>query len=76
MTFEEFLAKKVATAQEYACGITVNEEDIARDAWEAATRNEREACAKVCENLYKKDGDYWQDGEAFATAIRARSEVE
>ena len=35
MTFEGFLAKKVATAQEYACGITVNEEDIARDAWEA-----------------------------------------
>jgi hypothetical protein len=42
MTFEEFLAKKVATAQEYACGITADEEDIACDAWEAGKREAAE----------------------------------
>jgi len=55
MTFEEFLAEKVANAQEYACGITADEEDIARDAWEAATKQEREACARVCDRAARSD---------------------
>jgi len=76
MTFNEFLSEKVAIAEEYACGITADEEDIARDAWEAATRNEREACAKVCDEMHHK----WKWGNdepvsgpsECAAAIRAR----
>ena len=41
------------------------------DLLEAATKAEREECAKVCEGLYSKD--YYEDGKAFATAIRNRS---
>ena len=80
MTFDEFLSEKVAIAEEYACGITADEEDIARDAWEAATRNEREACAKVCEEMRNPWGDSAETADWVratydcAAAIRARSE--
>ena len=43
----------------------------ARAAWNAATLVEREACAKVCEELMACDED--DPGESFAEAIRIRS---
>ena len=50
-----------------------------RDKWMERTviliRGEREACAKVCENLdFEPDGEGWTDGvEMCIQAIRARS---
>ena len=43
----------------------------ARAAWNASTLVEREACAKVCEELIACDED--DPGESFAKAIRNRS---
>lgn len=40
--FNEFMEQKYAEAEEYACGVTSGEEQIAREAWEEATRIERE----------------------------------
>ena len=40
-TFEEFMTRRYAEAEEYACGVTDTEEGIARDAWECATEAER-----------------------------------
>ena len=45
-----------------------NERLIAKQAWQAATRAEREECAKVCEKSDRYRGEY------FAAKIRARSE--
>jgi hypothetical protein len=43
-----------------------------RDAIRWAMRQEREACAKVCENFYRNGN--WITKEEAAAAIRARGE--
>ena len=48
-----------------------------RDRLKAAVLAEREACAKVCENIYEGDeacGD-WPTPEMCANAIRARGQA-
>ena len=35
--------------------------------------DEKEACAKVCDELLKEDGNWTPTGHRFAAAIRARS---
>jgi len=47
MTFKEFMARRYAEAEEFACGVTREQEAIAREAWEIATLEERERCAKI-----------------------------
>ena len=46
-------------------------EDAAKDSVKAAIKQEREACAKVCDDLDKMRGYSYAD--KCATAIRARS---
>jgi len=36
---------------------------------------ERKACAKVCDEVLKKDGNWTPTGHRFATAIRARNKT-
>lgn len=36
-TFREFMKRRYAEAEAFACGVTRAEEDIAEDAWETAT---------------------------------------
>ena len=56
-TFKEFMARRYAEAEEFACGVTREQEDIAHEAWEFATNAEREACVKVCDELaYSRRG--------------------
>lgn len=49
MTFEEFMAQKYAKAAEYSSGVTMEQKDIAREAWETATLAENEACAAIAD---------------------------
>lgn len=56
-----------------------SEQEYARAAWNAATRQEREACAKIADNLaedWKIAGSAQSEGcRAVAAAIRARKDV-
>lgn len=70
MTFEEFMEQKYAEAAEYSAGVTREQKDIAREAWDAATLAEREACAELCDSLYPP----WNDPGDCAGLIRARSD--
>jgi hypothetical protein len=77
MTFEEFMAQKYAKAAEYSSGVTREQEDIAREAWETATLAEREACADLCSEeatLRGREGDKvsCSVAKALEEAIRAR----
>lgn len=58
-TFEEW-------ASEYF-GANADVPEACRDAWEAATKAEREACAELCED------DGYEVGAALAGDIRGRS---
>lgn len=40
-TFEDFMTRRYAEAEEFACNVTREQEGIARDAWECATEAER-----------------------------------
>ena len=70
MTFEEWLEGDEGVLM---FGLKLRPEWIAgaRIGWDAATLVEREACAKVCEELMACDED--DPGESFAEAIRIRS---
>ena len=48
---------------------TREELDVFLRTWQRAMQAEREACAKVCEQM----NHYMDDGDACAAAIRARS---
>jgi hypothetical protein len=65
MTFEEWLSRTVPLdpAQQF----------VAKCAWEAATKAEREACAKVCENHTVFFGNGIELRKKMAAAIRMRS---
>ena len=65
MTFEEWWAKQPKDPTKHISP---------REAWKAATLVEREACAKVCEELMACDE--YDPGESFADAIRNRSNAE
>jgi hypothetical protein len=71
MTFEQWW-EEVSALDE-----VTRRRDYAEEAWKAATRVEREACAKVCE----EEAQRWQgeqditDFRLCAAAIRARSMV-
>ena len=45
----------------------------AKAAWQAATRAEREECAKVCDEYAKESSNPMNFAENCAAAIRARS---
>lgn len=71
MTFEEWLELD-AGVMRYGLQLRPSWVDAARAGWEAATKAEREACAKVCDEF---DADTWdaQDGAVkLAELIRAR----
>ena len=42
-------------------------------AWDAAVLAEREACAKLCESLWRIDGQFTAD--EFAAEVRARGQA-
>lgn len=44
------MAQKYAKAAEYSSGVTMEQKDIAREAWETATLAEREACAAIADS--------------------------
>lgn len=71
MTFDEFMGQKYAEAAEYSAGVTREQLDIARDAWEVATLIERKACLALAMEYAKSQriGVEW----AIVDAIRARS---
>ena len=69
-TFKEFMARRYAEAEEFACGVTREQEDIAHEAWELATNAEREACAVVAESVTPR---HTECGRKIAHAIRMRS---
>jgi hypothetical protein len=79
MTFEEFMAQKYAKAAEYSAGVTMEQKDIAREAWETATLAENEACAQVCyeESILRgREGDSatYLIAKSLGDAIRARGD--
>ena len=45
-SFEKFLEHKILEADDYACGVTPDEEDIAKSAWYAAVEWALEEAAK------------------------------
>ena len=47
---------------------------MAKAAWQAATRAEREECAKVCDEYAKESSNPMNFAENCAAAIRARNE--
>ena len=49
IAFKEFMTRHYAEAEEFACGVTRGQEDIARDAWEAAAKARAELAAKEAE---------------------------
>ena len=69
MTFEEWIVKEIPkSGAEYR---------MAKAAWDAATKAEREACAKVCDTTWNGDADTYEYTEACnecAEAIRMRSD--
>ena len=66
MTFEEWLDGNEVVSELKPAWIA-----DAHIVWDAATLAEREACAKVCEELIACDE--YDPGESFAEAIRNRS---
>lgn len=72
MTFDEWWESQVS-------GLGDSHKFTAWNAWLAATQFEREACAKVCEELGPELIRWWGIGQAnaaateCATAIRVRS---
>ena len=69
MTFEEWIKQTSCWSGE--------EYEIAKAAWEAGVKAEREACAMVCEAEYAGLGSVWESrieaASACAKAIRERS---
>ena len=51
MTLKEFLDEWHRQANEYGASLTRDQRDIAEQAWLIATQQEREACAKSCEEI-------------------------
>ena len=70
MTFEEFMAQKYAKAAEYSSGVTMEQKDIAREAWETATLAENEACAAIADSY--DDQAEFDIAEDIAYDIRKR----
>ncbi len=67
MTFDEWIKEQpegVAACDHVTFG---------RMVWEAATKVEREECAKVCESLFDMEDDSCNEADKCAAAIRARS---
>ena len=76
-----------AALQMMADNITSREVSLMRSAWQEAVKQERELCAKLCEETLA-EGDYFKDYEDnhedgyidgcnnCAAAIRARSSME
>jgi hypothetical protein len=57
MTFEEFVADWIKQVREYGSGVPQEAIDMAEQAWEIAASEEREACAKVCDEHSKSIGN-------------------
>ena len=77
MTLEDFLDEWHRQANEYGGSLTQEQRDIAEQAWQIATEQEREACAKVCEkrqDIYEVNGFFreFTAARACAEAVRAR----
>lgn len=70
MDFREWWAQYLDEGGKTHFNICANEES-ARLAWNAATLEEREACAKLCDGI---EYDYYRDNKC-ATAIRLRYNV-
>lgn len=70
MTFKEWETSRSPLTGEF------EDRDLWRQCWDAAQKEEREACAKVCEDdemaMYLSE----IDGRDYADAIRARSDKE
>ena len=64
LTFEEFIARKYAEAEEYACNVTREQEDIARDAWETAELAVLSRLTKEGKIIagYEENIIHWRDG--------------
>ena len=63
-TFEEFMARRYAEAEEYACGVTREQDDIAREAWELATMavlGKLQKEGKIIRG-YEENIVHWRDG--------------
>jgi len=52
-TFRDFMTRRYAEAEEFASGVTRDEEDIAADAWDTATTVEQAASAAEIARLRK-----------------------
>ena len=64
MTLKEFLDEWHRQANEYGASLTRDQRDIAEQAWLIATQQEREACAKVCDEI---EDDYRErEGRLYA----------
>lgn len=79
MKFDTWVAEWREWHEKRGMSVTLDMMDIARDAWEAAKRAERDACVKACEqraDYYSADDDgpesrRSQGAMACARAIRA-----
>jgi hypothetical protein len=85
MTFEEFVAEWRKQVREYGGGVPQEAVDMAEQAWEIAAAEEREACARVCEEtmadtIMGGNKDYATGREmgvvVCANKIRMRSNAE
>lgn len=74
MTLEEFLDEWHRQANEYGGSLTRDQRDIAEQAWLVATQQERETCAKVCEEHARESWDHEGGALVCADRIRARGE--
>jgi hypothetical protein len=71
MTFDEWFAETSKVTTFFHAGVC---KSLAIAAWEAATKAEREACAKVCEETGKTKGNILRECYVCADAIRMRSD--
>ena len=70
MTFDEWFTERRKQTTFFKAGIC---EQIAKDAFEAATMAERAECASLCEGKDEGAIDGLNIGATFAAAIRMRS---
>lgn len=74
MTFEEFMEQKYTEAAAYSSGVTRQQVDIAREAWEAATLAEREAMRAKGWRKCAKDQHTTQFCGQLEEAVKAERE--
>ena len=75
MTFDQWWDKKTEAVGRKGTGRNGVFYQLAKHAWVAAERKEREACAKACEEVDLHSGDHLKNSDprvTCAAAIRAR----